>query len=292
MEKALILAFIATLCSIIWVFFVGGPPQGYNRKPNFVIPSYSSFNKTADSFVKLETYLEKSHQGIRGPEAIIISQSGKMYTGSDGNLIQLHGDDSSTTLLHLNGRILGGAVTRDEKGLYICVPPIGLLYVDLEFLTVTIASSISDDGIPIRFPDDLKISSNNKVYFSDATTLAPWLNEEGSYDLLKTSIFDVLSGSGTGRLLEYDIKTKKTKTLIKDLSFANGVELSDQEDYVLVVETFGFRIKRYWLKGPRAYTYDIFVDNLPGFADNLSISPLGGYWIAIGSEVRYNSEVK
>lgn len=37
--------------------------------------------------------------------------------------------------------------------------------------------------------------------------------------------------------------------LLKDLYFANGVALSKDESFVLVAETFQYRISRYWLKG-------------------------------------------
>ena len=53
------------------------------------------------------------------------------------------------------------------------------------------------------------------------------------------------------------------------------------EDFVLVNETYRYRIVRYWLKGPKAGTHDIFIDNLPGFPDNISSNGKGRFWLAM-----------
>jgi hypothetical protein len=64
--------------------------------------------------------------------------------------------------------------------------------------------------------------------------------------------------------------------LLKDLYFANGVALSANEDFVLVNETYRYRISRYWLKGEQAGTQDVFIDNLPGLPDNLQADATQG----------------
>jgi len=45
--------------------------------------------------------------------------------------------------------------------------------------------------------------------------------------------------------LKYDPKTKKNTVLMKNLHFANGAELSDDESFILVVETVKYRIHKY-----------------------------------------------
>lgn len=43
---------------------------------------------------------------------------------------------------------------------------------------------------------------------------------------------------------------------------------------------------RYWLKGPKAGTSDVFMDNLPGPPDGISKAADGqNYWITIYSQV-------
>ena len=79
----------------------------------------------------------------------------------------------------------------------------------------------------------------------------------------------------------FDPATGKTDVLLKDLYFANGVALSQNEDFVLVNETYRYRIQRYWLKGEKAGTHDLFADNLPGMPDNLQGDRAGTFWVAL-----------
>ena len=73
-----------------------------------------------------------------------------------------------------------------------------------------------------------------------------------------------------GRLIEYDPATNRARVLLDDLYFANGVAVSEDGSFVLVAETFRYRIRRYWLTGPRAGEDEVFADNLPGFPDGVS----------------------
>lgn len=83
------------------------------------------------------------------------------------------------------------------------------------------------------------------------------------------------------RLIHYDIKTKKNTVLIDDLLFANGVALADDEEFVLVVETGRSCVHRYYLKGPKKGTRDIFIDGLPGLPDNINSDGQGGYFFPL-----------
>jgi sugar lactone lactonase YvrE len=47
------------------------------------------------------------------------------------------------------------------------------------------------------------------------------------------------------RLIKYDSKLKKNTVLMKNLHFANGIELSDDESFILVAETLKFRVHKY-----------------------------------------------
>lgn len=163
---------------------------------------------------------------------------------------------------------------------------VGLVYVDILTRRVEVVASTTEDGAPIRFADDATISSEGQVYFSDATTVAPWIGSNGMYDPIQASLVDVASGSGFGRLLVYDPQDRSTRTLLSGLHFANGVTLSKDEDYILVMETFRFRVMRYWLKGDKAGTSEPFIENLPGCGDGISLASDGSYWVTINAEVR------
>lgn len=83
------------------------------------------------------------------------------------------------------------------------------------------------------------------------------------------------------RLIHYNAKTKQNKVLIDKLRFANGVMLSEDESEVLVADMYHMRILRYYLKGPKAGTHDVFIDGLPGYPDNLSRDGKGGYLVPL-----------
>lgn len=71
------------------------------------------------------------------------------------------------------------------------------------------------------------------------------------------------------RLIKYDPKRNKHTVLIDNLLFANGVALAPDESFVVVAETGMSRVHRYWLKGAKAGSSDLFIDRLPGMPDNL-----------------------
>ena len=70
--------------------------------------------------------------------------------------------------------------------------------------------------------------------------------------------------------------------LVDGLHFANGVALDADESSVFVAETGRYRIHRHWLLGDKAGTTEVFVDNLPGFPDNLSFAN-DTLWVAHAS---------
>ncbi|KAK2150923.1 hypothetical protein LSH36_382g01005 [Paralvinella palmiformis] len=87
----------------------------------------------------------------------------------------------------------------------------------------------------------------------------------------------------TDRLLKYDPVTNNTEVLYKKLYFANGVQLSKDNSYLLVSETTKSRILKYHLTGPKQGKVEKFIENLPGIPDNIRRSSGGGYWVALGT---------
>ena len=81
------------------------------------------------------------------------------------------------------------------------------------------------EGAVPGFPDDLDVAKDGTIYWSDVCT--PKRSEFNVNALTDTS----------GRLIKYDPKTKNNTVLISGLSMANGVQLSEKEDFVLVNET-------------------------------------------------------
>lgn len=92
----------------------------------------------------------------------------------------------------------------------------------------------------------------------------------------------VLTGDKTGRLLKYNLETKEVTVVLHNLMFPNGVALSKDGNFLLVVETTTCRVLRLWLKTPKAGTLEVFTD-LPGYPDNIKITENGEFWVGMYS---------
>ncbi|OPL16767.1 MAG: hypothetical protein AVO39_00350 [delta proteobacterium MLS_D] len=144
----------------------------------------------------------------------------------------------------------------------LAVAPTGAVYV----LTT------KDDNRGFGFLVDLAISDDGTVYVTDAS----FRHDPDRY------LHEILEARPNGRLLQYNPSRGTTVTLLDNLYFPTGVLLAPDESYVLVSETGRYRITRYWLRGPRAGSSDIFLNDLPGFPCGLSRGK-DTTWIAVAS---------
>ena len=118
--------------------------------------------------------------------------------------------------------------------------------------------AIEADGVPIRYADDVDVAADGKIYFSDASTkfvAKKW----GTYE---ASLLDLMEHGGHGRLLVYDPATGVAKTLLDGLNFANGVAVSHNQKSVLVNETWGYRVLRFWIAGPKKGKSETLIGSL------------------------------
>ena len=67
--------------------------------------------------------------------------------------------------------------------------------------------------------------------------------------------------------------------LLNHLSFANGVALSRNNDFLLISETTTGRIHKFWLRGPRIHRTDLLL-TVSGLPDNINRDSAGNFWIA------------
>jgi sugar lactone lactonase YvrE len=206
---------------------------------------------------------------LHGPEDTAVDAQGQVYSGlHDGKIVRIKTDGSVETFADTQGRPLG--MDFDNAGNLIVADAYkGLLSIDRQGQIKVLTTEA--EGVPFKFTDDLDISRDGIIYFSDASARF----EQPDY------LLDLLEARPHGRLLSYNPANGETKVLLKDLYFANGVALSADEDFVLVNETYRYRITRYWLSGDKAGTHDIFIDNLPGLPDNLQGDRNGTFWVAL-----------
>jgi sugar lactone lactonase YvrE len=205
-----------------------------------------------------------------GPEDVALDAQGRIYGGfEDGRIIQLQADGSQPHVFaDTHGRPLG--LSFDQTGNLIVADAIkGLLSVNPSG-EVT-ALSTGADGIPFACTNDLDVATDGTIYFTDASS---------KYPLTKFTL-DLLEHQPNGRLLAFDPKTKSTRTILKDLYFANGVAVSPDQSFLLVVDTGMYRVRRVWLNGPKQGQSETFIDNLPGFPDGISSNGKDKFWLAL-----------
>jgi sugar lactone lactonase YvrE len=167
------------------------------------------------------------------------------------------------------GRPLGLKYGPDGK-LYVCDAKLGLLAVGADGKVEKLANS--EGGVAFGVTNDLAIAASGAIYFSDASTRHP----------VERHVDDIFEHRASGRLLKYDPGTRKVTRLADGFSFANGVALGPNDEWLVLSETGSYRLWRVWLSGPKAGQKEIFVDALPGFPDNLTYSPERRvFWVAL-----------
>ncbi|XP_010428359.1 PREDICTED: protein STRICTOSIDINE SYNTHASE-LIKE 11-like isoform X2 [Camelina sativa] len=232
---------------------------------------------------------------ITGPEAFAFDpQGGGPYTGvSGGKILKYQGPTLGFTefayilpiankslcekaigtfLGNICGRPVGLAFNEKTGDLYIADAYLGLYVVSYRGgLAKRLADSAA--GVPFRFLDGLDVDPvTGMVYFTSfSTRFGP------SQLVLAVAVKDT-----SGRLFRYDPKTKTVTVLLSGLSGSAGCAVSSDGGFVLVGEFLRNRILRYWIKGPKANTFEIFVPSIPG-PDNIRRTESGDFWVASNS---------
>ncbi len=209
---------------------------------------------------------------LAGPEDVELDGLGRVYCGlGDGTvrrLVPAAGGWRIEPFADTGGRPLG--LDFDRHGtLWVADAHRGLVAVDPGGASAVRASAA--DGVPFGFADDVDVAPDGRVYFTDASARL-------GIEQVHLATFE---DPPSGRLLELDPATNSLRVLLDGLHFANGVAVAPDGGFVLVAETFRYRVRRYWLAGPRQGQSEIFADNLPGFPDGVSSDGRGGFWVAL-----------
>jgi len=275
-KSALIIGLIIlALAAYLILWPVPIEPVSWNAPP---MPGYTGFHTVNSKLANLKMITLGKEEG---PEHIAIGRDGKLYTTvASGNILRMNPDGSvQEVFVNTGGRVLG--FDFDSKGNLIAADVIkGLLSISPDRTISLLADRV--DSTPIRFADAVVVANNGIIYLSDASMRFSPAEWGGTFE---ASILDILEQSCTGRIIEYDLITKKTRIVAKGFSFANGIALSRDQQMLFVNETGKYRV---WKIAVKAQNLDVshnnplasvLLENLPGYPDNLMRGLDGKIWL-------------
>ncbi|XP_055615694.1 adipocyte plasma membrane-associated protein Hemomucin-like [Toxorhynchites rutilus septentrionalis] len=225
------------------------------------------------------------------PESILVRGNATFVSTYGGKIIEITNNDQLRIVAKFGkpcrssyderecGRPLGMAFDTQGNNLIVAEPYSGIWQIQIKTgakMLLVSENTIIDGGKvsrPLKTPNGVAVDKNGDIFWSDTVS-----------DVTFDNALIGLLMNPSGRLLQHNRSTGKSRVLIDEVYGANGVALSKDEGFVLVGELGGQQIRRYYLKGPKAGTDDIFIDGLPGAVDNL-VSDESGVWVALAIAV-------
>ena len=267
-------ALIATLLGLVSVYLLTWPvpidPVSWDAPTDagLVVPFEPNDRLQAVQLVELGEHA--------GPEDLVFGFDGLLYAPTEhGEIISFHADGSDLRVFATPG---GRPLGLDFSGgfLYVANAYRGLQRIRADGRVIDVVNEFN--GQPIAYADDVAVAADGKVYFTDASSKFGAEAHGGTYP---ASLLDILEHGGHGRVFRYDPFANETTLIMADLNFANGIAVSEDQQYLLVNETGSYRVWRHWLAGDKAGTSEVLLDNLPGFPDNINNGLQGRFWIGL-----------
>lgn len=209
-----------------------------------------------------------------GPEDIA-EMDGLIYmTTQTGRILKFDpATETVTNFAETGGKPLGLEAYKGK--LYTADAYMGLLEVDAAGEVRVLTQSVNDT--PLLYPDDLDITQDGLIYFSDASTK---FGAKAAGSTMDGSLLEIMEHGRTGRVLSYDLKTQRTRLVADNISFSNGVAIAPDGESAWVNETGEYRVLEISPEGDRRTV----IDNLPGFPDNINRGPDGTYLLGLVSK--------
>jgi sugar lactone lactonase YvrE len=206
-----------------------------------------------------------------GPDTIAFDGIGYLYTGlGDGRVVRISPDGTRTdTIGRIDGRATG--VVFDTRG-NLLVADEGRGRVHRLESDGKVEPLVRDiDGEPMMLVNDLAVGNDGLVYITESSTRFT----------LEQLRLEILEHRPNGRIVLYDPARRAARVLVSGLYFPNGIVVSPDQSHLLFTETTAYRVSRYWLRGPKAGTLEVLLDNLPGFPGDVTVSESGRYWLSL-----------
>jgi len=211
-----------------------------------------------------------------GPEDVALGPDRQLYaTTAGGAILRIDFRGNVSEFTDAGGRPLGIEAAADGS-LIIANAYLGLQRVMQDGSVVSLLAEVN--GRPLVYADDLAIANDGTVYFSEASTKFGAEQYGGTYP---AALLDILEHGGHGQIIEFKPATGESRVIIDELNFANGVAISDDQQYLVIAETGSYRILKHWLQGPNAGSTEVLLDNLPALPDNINNGRNGRFWIGM-----------
>jgi len=287
-----------TVVTLLILTLPGFPPYTTFSPVNFPSPPPWTGPLKANEKLNL---VDRLFEGkIKGPESFA-AWDGYLYTGlMSGLIVKIDPDDlsiepvarigSNCNEQHEEskcGRPLGMVFTKAGK-LLVCDAVFGLYMLDLEKEVEENRIQASQQLERVEYtqllPPNLQVDGkvhkvyNSIVLASDDETV--YLTVSSTRFVLSDGVFEIVS-DGSGRLVTFNLVTKKVSVLVEEINFANGLEMDPSENFLLFCETGMGRVHKHWLKGEKAGITEVLADNLPGMPDNIRLNDNGNYYIGL-----------
>ncbi|MCJ8292580.1 MAG: SMP-30/gluconolactonase/LRE family protein [Crocinitomicaceae bacterium] len=240
--------------------------------PSFEGPTHLNEKLLASKKIQIDGWL--------GPEDILFDSLGNLYTGvhnadfSDGRILKI--DPSGKVEEFYNSGSWVAGLHFDKEGNLIALShKQGLISIS-PTKQVTVLAATDENGKPFLIPNGLDIANDGMIYFSNTSEISAYTIKYGRKIIMEMKAI--------GGLYSYNPTTKKVTTLIAGTYFGNGVVISKDQDYLLMVETTKYRVLKYWLSGEKMGQSEVFIDNLPGFPNGISIRENGSYWLGYSTK--------
>ena len=203
------------------------------------------------------------------PEDVVVDADGNIWTGvDDGRIVRISPAGEPTVVGETGGRPLGLAVARDGR-LLVCTSPGGLLAMDTgSGRFETLVAEV--DGRRLQFCSNVTETPDGTIYFTESTSAFTYAHYLGA----------IFEARPRGSLFRRD-PDGTVLTVVPGLYFANGVTPTADGSALVLAETQGRRLSKYWVSGPQAGTVTPLAINLPAMPDNLSTAADGRIWCAM-----------
>ncbi|KAJ4905048.1 Protein STRICTOSIDINE SYNTHASE-LIKE 9 [Raphanus sativus] len=225
---------------------------------------------------------------VDGPESIEWDpQGGGPYAAVvDGRILKWRGDGlgwvefaytsphrgncSRHEVVPTCGRPLGLSFEKKTGDLYICDGYFGVMKVGPEGgLAELVVDQV--EGRKVMFANQMDIDEEEDVFY---------FNDSSDKYHFREVFYVTVNGERSGRVIRYNKKTKEAKVVMDNLRCNNGLALNKDRSFLISCESATGLVHRYWIKGPKAGTRDIFA-KVPGYPDNIRLTPTGDFWIGI-----------